>query len=244
MTRRFTLTIFVLTSVGVAAGLIMSKLAEGSLTTRGGVGAMASISDAGVLKGQLPGAVHFSYEALPSEEMVKNADAILMGRVTSIGQTKWNQDSGDYWEATLKDDLGDTTVVALPYFEVTLSSEHIIADPRGMATPETVVTLLGASHASDEVVDEELGLKVGDTVIAFLRQGEIAWWGGKIVYDKGTGMISYGMKPVLQLMGVPNQSYMLQNVDGSFQFSTRPEQLRAYSLAEFARLVEELRTSQ
>lgn len=64
--------------------------------------------------------------------MIKNADVIVAGKVIAIGETRWNQDSGQYWEETFQYGAYETIVSALPYYEITMSVDRLLADSPGI----------------------------------------------------------------------------------------------------------------
>ena len=172
-----------------------------------------------------------SYAYVPFVEMIKYADLILTGQVTNIGETKWNQDSGEYWEETFKDEIGETTIPALPYYEVTISPAQIIVDALGINEDQLVVTVVGMSG--------ENNLKTGDEMYTFVRQGEMAWYDGNVTYNAKTYSFETGWKSVLFFTGAPDQSYLLKGPDGQYQFVENYEQLGPFSLDELINLIQE-----
>lgn len=104
---------------------------------------------------------------------------------------------------------------ALPYYEVTISPEQVIADSFGVKD-QLVVTVVGTSPVDYQTTAQDFGLKSGDEIIAFVEQGEIAWWNGRVTYNKTAGSFEMGMKPVLMFMGYPGDSYLLKGPDGLY----------------------------
>jgi hypothetical protein len=76
--------------------------------------------------------MHVDYVALSTEEAIRQASAIVIGRVEHICAPRWNQDSGEYW-----DDSG-SAMSSLLYYEATLVVEASI---RGGYQPEEKITL-------------------------------------------------------------------------------------------------------
>lgn len=227
-----------LAGLGVAVGLTIRLLGAMGVGFGAGVNQTTN-SDIKSYSGRPPARVQFSYGAVSFEEMVKGASVILAGKVTNIGETKWNQDSGAYWEKTIKDEIGETTVTALPYYEVTISPEQIIVESFGVKD-QLVVTLIGTSPADYPIAAEDFGLKSGADIIAFVEQGEIAW-GNEVTYNEATYSFESAMKPVLGFMGYPRDSYLLKGEDGLYRFLGRPEPSRPFSSGELAELIQEKR---
>jgi len=222
-------------------GLTLSLLGAMGVGLNAGVNETTTNSEIKSYSGPPAAAVEMSYGAVTFEEMIERANVILTGRVTNIGETRWNQDSGAYWEETIKDEIGETTVPALPYYEVTISPEQIIADSFGILADQLVVTVIGTSPVDYPATDHDASLKRGDEIVAFVRQGEIAWYNGKVTYNKATFSFETGMKPVLLFMGYPDNSYLLKGQDGLYRFLARPEQPSPFSLGELTKLIQEKR---
>jgi hypothetical protein len=166
-----------------------------------------------------------TYGYLSFDDTIKYSDVILIGQVTNTEETKLNQDSGEYWAETIKDEVGETTIAASPYYEMTISPAQIIVDVLGIEK-EVVVTTLGNSPLDYG----ELRLKPGDEIIAFLFQHEIAWHNGEVTNNKNTNSFETGRKPVLGFIAAPNQSYLLKGSDGLYHFVENYEQLGPFAL--------------
>jgi hypothetical protein len=186
--------------------------------------------------------VAFSYEAVPFDALAKRADIILLAEVKAIGPTRWNQASGDYWDRTFGG--GESTVRALPYFQVALSPKQLIVGSDGDAGAELVLTFIGDSPVDDSTARAELGLNVGDSIIAFIERGRIAWFSGRITYNARLGNMNYGAKSTWRLIGVPNEAYLRRQTDGTFRFAQRTDQPDALTLDALATLISELRSAQ
>jgi hypothetical protein len=76
--------------------------------------------------------MHVDYVTLSTEEAIRQASAIVIGRVKHISAPRWNQDSGEYW------DDSSTAMSSLLYYEATLVVEESI---RGGYQPGDKITL-------------------------------------------------------------------------------------------------------
>ena len=225
-------SIMILTGIGLAVGLTIIFLGVmGTVNDRSNE--TTTNSEIGNYSGQPPGFVSMSYEYVPFDTMIEKSNIILVGQVTNIGETKWNQDNGEYWEETFKDEIGETTIPALPYYEVTISPAQIIVDALGINEDQLVVTVVGMSG--------ENNLKTGDEIITFVRQGEMAWYDGNVTYNAKTYSFETDWKSVLFFTGAPDQSYLLKGPDGQYQFVENYEQLGPFSLDELINLIQEKR---
>lgn len=197
-----------------------------------------------------PDIFNSTYEYVPFETMVKDADVIVVGKVMTVGETRWNQDSGEYWEEIFQYDGYETIVSALPYYEITMSVDRLIADSLGIKSNQLVITVIGTSPIDAEDLASSIHPKDGDEIVAFVRQGEIGWFRGEITYDKENGVLETGRKATILFMGGPDNSHLLRNQDGfyyrpSAEYSPFPpleELTRAIPLEELVRLVQEKRT--
>lgn len=123
----------------------------------------------------------FSYVGMSTDQIIDEADAILIGKVTSISPSRWNQDSGEYWE----DDLD----MALQYYEVTLEVIDAVVDEIGFGGKATL-TVLGPSPADvlpgtdiSEIQHVQAGsipFQEGEKVLIFAEKRKIAWRGGPV----------------------------------------------------------------
>ena len=190
----------------------------------------------------------YAYESLGW--MNRQAGAIVAGTVMAIGKTKWNQDSGEYWEKLFQDDSGhDTIVSATPFYEITMSIDRLVAGSLGVKEGQLVITVIGFNPLVQQVEAPAFHPKVGDRIIAFIRQGEIGWYSGEITYNRQDGF-EIGRKSVLLLLGGPDNSHLLRNENGLYYrpsakespFSPPAELTRAISLEELAQMVREKRT--
>lgn len=127
-----------------------------------------------------------SYAFLTREQMTNEAEAIFTGRVMSVSPTRWNQDSGEPWSG------------GLLIYQVEMEVDQAIVDVIGLDKRVTL-TILGNSPL-DGRADHDL--KVGDQGVFFVRKTELDWQGGT--------------RPIIQLLGVPSNSYFLSDASGLY----------------------------
>jgi len=142
-----------------------------------------------------------SFANVAIDEQIEKADIILAGRITNISKTLWNQDSGEYWEEVVEDEISETRYVALPYYTIELAVERPIVNAQKDDT--LVVTVIGMSPSEGKHADSELSLQVGSEVVMFIRHSEMAWREGK--------------RPILQLMSSPEKSGFLRGRHGLYE---------------------------
>ena len=183
----------------VAVGVVVGLTALGPTAARSG----AALAPAG----DIPLDVDVTYQALTFDQMATQAGAILAGRVTRISPTRWNQDSGQYWEDVTVDAAGlETSNGALPYYEIELAVSESIVDALGLDAQvdkgqPVVLTVIGMNPDQDPdtaigvaamtAADGEARLHVGDSVVAFTQPTRMAW--------------RTGTRPILAPMGAPEQ---------------------------------------
>lgn len=172
----------------------------------------------------------FSYALEPREEMIKTADVIFAGRVTDISPTQYNQDSGEYWEQTTVEEGLETTHTALPVFTIEMTVDEVWVDEVGLEET-AVLTQVGYKpiDVTDPVLDpgetdqtepsSDWQLQIGDEIIAFVVQREIAWWDGQpvraIPYEDGFSF-EVGRREVLRFANAPADTYLLRQADGRY----------------------------
>lgn len=156
-------------------------------------------TDLSMLDTQLVAGYDAVYEGVSQDDMIKNADMIVVGEIISISESVWNSDDGLYWEIE-----GDS---ALPLHHINISIKRSLAgNPDSILT----ITVLGNSPAGPAVVDadviigghHEYDLQVGDRAVFFLRNTNLAWQGGT--------------RPSLMLMGFPGHSYLKEKAGGKY----------------------------
>lgn len=146
---------------------------------------------------------HASYIRLSREEMLKQADAIVAGQVTQVSATRFNQDSGELWEAR----VGEATPLALHYVEVQITevlAGGVELEEKGNVT----IAVLGTS-SMDSPSQADHQLKPGDQVIVFLQSAELAW--------------REGTRPVWRFVAAPAESALALQSDGLYHDGWRDE---------------------
>ncbi len=142
--------------------------------------------------GPVEAEVGVTYKDLSFEEMATAADLVVAGQIAAISPTRWNQDSGEFWEDTFVDGYGRQVAdTALPYYEVTVAAQRTLVDGAGLdlapgapvvftvigqspaAAPGTAGVLVSAGHA-----DGAIDLAVGSPAVVFARRADMAWRGG------------------------------------------------------------------
>lgn len=111
----------------------------------------------------------FSYEALSAEEHMRRSHGIIRGIVVSISETKWNQDSNEYWEDPSED--GQALYTAIPFYEVEIVPLDVL---KGAHKDAYTITILGLSPLQDS---DDKTLSVGDEGVFFIRETELSWRG-------------------------------------------------------------------
>jgi hypothetical protein len=133
------------------------------------------------------GIVELSTSLTPLETQITESDLIVVGTITDISGTCYNQDGGEYYSN------------GLPYFEVRLTVDDYLQQRLGIDTPELVLTAVGYGLSPHS----EWPFAVGDQVLAFVVDRELAW--------RGTSG-----RPILRPFDDPTSSFLLAQPDGSF----------------------------
>lgn len=150
-----------------------------------------------------------TYANVTYDERVEQADTIVVGKVTNISESLWNQDSGEYWEEKSGD--GSTIYTGISYTTFDIEVSQFIVGDADVTT--ITVTTVGESPFISEAGSSQQNelVKIGDEVVVFAQHTELAWRGG-------------GTRSILQLMGVPNESYLVKGTDGLYHSaSTSPD---------------------
>ena len=122
----------------------------------------------------------FIWVGMTTEQVIDDAEAILMGKVTSLSPSRWNQDSGEYWE--------DDSDMALQYYEVTLEVTDAVVDEIGFGD-RAIITVLGPSPAdlaprTDSEVQhtqaDSIPFQEGEKVLLFIEKVPLAWRSGLV----------------------------------------------------------------
>jgi len=159
-------------------------------------------------------------------EMTDIADGIVVGTVTALSPVQWNQDSGEFWHQ----EPGDT-MSAFPVRYVTVEVIEAIVGFDGMGESLIITTMtdLVELDENNSVMNQEemaQGLAIGDEVVIFVGQTELAWLGG--------------VRPSTMLLGEPTQSYFKLAGDGLYHGDLLPE---ALPLEAFMQRIREERAS-
>lgn len=97
----------------------------------------------------------------PIEKQIADADLIVLGTIAEISGTCYNQDGGEYYYN------------ALPYFEIRLTVEEYLKQTITVNAPELILTTVGYGVSASV----ESPYAVGDQVLAFIVDRELAWKG-------------------------------------------------------------------
>lgn len=139
---------------------------------------------------------HVSYVGFPYEQQIGYADIIFAGKLINISATRWNQDSGEYWEKTSLDEA-----IPLQYHTLTFEVSKIIIDKIGSTNQNTIeITVLGISPL-DGKADHELSL--GDSVVVFAQKTNLAWRNNNQTMS------------VLEIVTSPSLAFFIQEKSGS-----------------------------
>ncbi|NIT59522.1 MAG: hypothetical protein GWN00_25880 [Aliifodinibius sp.] len=130
-----------------------------------------------------------SYAEVSIDEQIKLADVIVAGTITSISKTRWNQDSGEYWEEVVKDEIEETIHTALPYYTIEILVNKPILNAK--SGEKLVATVIGMSPLEEQNRNSHR-LQVNKEAVVFMRHSEMAW--------------RDGTRPILQLMSTPEKS--------------------------------------
>ena len=182
--------------------------------------------------------VHVLYQSQSFQEMARGANAVLSGQVMAVSPTRWNQDSGEFWDRELP---GGQTEAAQPYYEITLRVDDPIVDTtaQGIAAGRDVVlTVVGMNPEEEHAIAAGIGVTTGDHGPEGLEVGQRA-----VIFAQKTAMTwREGTKPILQLMGHPEQAYFRPVAGGNFE--SHAEGAPSGSLTELKAQVLALRTGQ
>jgi hypothetical protein len=161
-----------------------------------------------------------SYVWISQEERLDRADAILVGEITSVSETFWNSNSGEPWEPGIPSSEDQDRPVDLLIHTLRVEVDQVIVDQLGVEK-SIELTVIGNSPLDGlEWADHDL--QVGDKVVMFIEEGEMAWEGG--------------MKTVLRLVGLPIHSYYKQGDDDLYYHELETE---AITLDELIRVIDE-----
>jgi hypothetical protein len=144
-----------------------------------------------------------TYPDYSLNERIALSDEIFEGEVISISPAQFNQDSGDYWEAT------DNSSLVYPYHLIEIKVSQVLKDNIGIGDI-VVITQVGNSPTGSkpgirvEVLGKpEHSLLVGNERIFFIRQMDFPW--------RDQNLIS-----AFHFVGWAEQSYLRNGDDGRY----------------------------
>jgi hypothetical protein len=133
----------------------------------------------------------FSYVTPAYEQLINESDIVFVGTLTDISPSKWNQDSGEYWT-----DESPTTTAVIQYHTLTFDvSQFIINKTKPQDVKSIEITVLGPSPLDKNA---DYSLSVGDNVVIFARETELAWKEGN------------HRKPIIEIATAPELALFVQ----------------------------------
>lgn len=108
--------------------------------------------------------IDLSYSETPIETQLAESDLIVLGIISAVSHTCFNQNSGKFYRD------------ALPYFEIHLTIEEVLRQQQAPDTTELVLTQVGYSPLDDSIPPS---FTVGDRVVALIVERELVWRGGE-----------------------------------------------------------------
>ena len=135
--------------------------------------------------------IEFSYSETPIATQLAESDLIVLGTISAISHTCFNQNSGEYYQD------------ALPYFQIHLTIEEILQQQLDLDQAELVLTQVGYSPLDDAAASP---FAVGDQAVALVVARELAWQGG-------------ARRPILRPFDYFGSSLLLAQPDGTFASS-------------------------
>ncbi len=155
---------------------------------------------------------HATYAAMSLDERLAQADVIVAGKIVEISDTRWNQDSGAYWQEV--DEEGEQVRQALPLYTVTIAVRETLAGT--LSDSFLTVTILGVSPRS--AGHDDHAPAIGDEVVLMASQTQLAWRDGN--------------RTVWYPLGYPAESYLVQANDGLYYLPDTPAGFTTAALAE------------
>lgn len=190
-----------------------------------------------------PSSVEYEYIYFPFAELVAKSDTIVAGRVLELSETKWNQDSGEYWEHALEYGGYETIVIADPYYELTISVERSFVNnitDDSSADKQLTITVPEMSPLDS---GSTAMFRTGDEIIAFVIKDEMAWYEGTATYDERYNAVEIGgEKSVFTFIGSPSASFLSKGEDGNYtHWDPYFETTTVYTIGELLDTIAELR---
>ena len=191
--------------------------------------------------------VQAEYVQFSRDEMMRSADMIFVGKVLSITPTKWNQDSGEYWEAITEEGVNEqgesltTTHSGWPIHEIELVVAQSLINDSEAIEKSIVLTVLGKSPVDQEppgndtevvtvVGEAPYSLQVGDEVVIFAVYTEIAWRDPDqpirlVPAGDGTSYFDIGKRAIIGFISSPADSYLIKGEDGLYHSSSESNEV-------------------
>jgi hypothetical protein len=169
--------------------------------------------------------VSSTYAYLSLDDQMQQARAIFCGQVAAISPTRWNQDSGTYWQAPGHPQL--------PYYTVDVTIAASLHDTLSLGSHVTI-TVLGSSpqgtdHArSVETASDPISLRVGEMAVFFVDSSAIAWRGADATLTR---------RPIVRFLIYPDYSYLLQQADGTLTIKDPQAQVAMLTMDELKQKV-------
>lgn len=182
--------------------------------------------------------IEAEYVTMPYENMISEADAIVLGIVKHISEARWNQADGKYWEETTVEGRNEETLhTASLFHEIELTVVQTIVDDIGLSPDQIVITELGKSPIDEEMViiegkeyeNDGYDLSVGDEIIVFLEQGEMAFRDPNksislVQTEDGDAYFDTGVREIVGFLVKPSESFFIKGEDGLYYNSELKDQ--------------------
>jgi hypothetical protein len=188
MSRKLPLLFITAVTLGLAVGLVPTLIRQAAQQTPSGQP---------VVYAPYPSVPMGVYMTESNESMIDKADAILVGRVTAISPSSWNQDSGEPWQH----EEGANNPSPLILHTIELEVIEPIIDDIGLGSTITI-TVLSSSPVDPSPSEVAHDLQVGDETVIFVRQTDIAW--------------RDGTRPATLLVGYPRDAHYIKGNDGLY----------------------------
>lgn len=135
---------------------------------------------------------HFSYTAPAYEQLINDADVVFAGTLKHISHSKWNQDNDEYWT----DESPARVTTPLQYHTLQFDvSQFIINKTESKDLKKIEITVLGPSPIDGNA---DYNLSIGDNVVVFARETELAWKEGS------------HRKPIIEIATAPELASFVQ----------------------------------
>lgn len=145
---------------------------------------------------------HASYLAEPVDDVIRQADFIVSGKVAYISESSWNQDGGEFWDGTQGD------MASLQLHHMVIEIQNAYRSP-GEIDEFIDVSIIGPSPLDD--AESQNPFFVGDSAVFFLNRTDLPYRGGR--------------RPAVIFTGAPELAHMKQLAD-TLVFDWLPDDLR------------------